>query len=44
MKHLDNTLEQKEPHIMKSLLNSVEDFTRRQKKKNTNTYEQFGQK
>ena len=30
--------------MMNRLLNSVEDFTRRQKKKNTNACEQYGQK
>jgi hypothetical protein len=44
MKHLDNTQKQKKPHMMKSLLNLVEDFTRRQEKKNTNACEQYGQK
>jgi hypothetical protein len=44
MKHLDTTKKQKDPYMMKSLLNSVEDFTRRQKKKNTNACEQYGQK
>lgn len=29
MKYSDNTQKQKEPHMMKSLLDSVEDFTRR---------------
>jgi hypothetical protein len=33
MKHLNNTQKQKEPYMMKRLLNSVQDFTRRQKKK-----------
>jgi len=44
MKHLDNTQKQKDPYMMKSLLNSVEDFTRRQKKKNTNACKKYCQK
>jgi len=31
MKHSDNTQKQKEPYMMKGLLNLIEDFTRRQK-------------
>jgi hypothetical protein len=39
MKNLDDTQKQKEPYMMKRLLNSVKDVTRRQEE-NTNAFEQ----